>query len=108
MEEKKEERTLYIPTGVTAKKEFFKGFGKDSVRPAIIGILFTAFLVITVSIFVKSEAVLVLLGSIGFAGSILLNMKNIAGQSVVEIVQHMVSFAGSQKIYPYRYKDEWK
>ena len=43
----------------------------------------------------------------GIFGSVMMTTKDQSNLSVVDQVQNLVRFLRGQKIYPYRYGDEW-
>ena len=43
----------------------------------------------------------------GIFGSVMMTTKDQSNLSVVDQVQNLVRFLRSQKVYPYRYGDEW-
>jgi hypothetical protein len=49
----------------------------------------------------------VVLALTGIFGSVMMTTKDQSNLSVVDQVQNLVRFLSGQKIYPYRYGDEW-
>ena len=98
---------LYIPMGVKPDTELFSGFGKRELMQSIIGSLCGG--VIATLIYLISQnvtySVVAILAFI--VGSVMMTTKDQSNMSVVDQVQNMLRFKRSQKIYPYRYGDEW-
>ena len=82
-----EDLKLYIPLGVKPEAELFTGFGKKQLFQTLIGSL--------------------VLALAGIFGSVMMTTKDQRNLSVVDQVQNLVRFLRGQKIYPYRYGDEW-
>lgn len=79
-----EDLKLYIPLGVKPEAELFTGFGKKQLFQSI-----------------------VILALAGIFGSVMMTTKDQSNLSVVDQVQNLIRFLRGQKIYPYRYGDEW-
>ena len=125
-----EDLKLYIPLGVKPEAELFTGFGKKQLFQALIGSLamggvaalvwlFTANVTTTVVLAHNHPSGLVhpsredivtttvVLALAGIFGSVMMTTKDQSNLSVVDQVQNLVRFLRGQKIYPYRYGDEW-
>ena len=74
-----EDLKLYIPLGVKPETELFTANVTTTVVLALAGIF----------------------------GSVMMTTKDQSNLSVVDQVQNLVRFLRGQKIYPYRYGDEW-
>ena len=74
-----EDLKLYIPLGVKPEAELFTANVTTTVVLALAGIF----------------------------GSVMMTTKDQSNLSVVDQVQNLVRFLRGQKIYPYRYGDEW-
>ena len=74
-----EDLKLYIPLGVKPEAELFTANVTTTVVLALAGIF----------------------------GSVMMTTKDQSNLSVVDQVQNLVRFLSGQKIYPYRYGDEW-
>ncbi|WP_353852762.1 hypothetical protein [Dehalobacter restrictus] len=103
-----EDEKLYIPMGVKAEAELFPGFGKKQLLQAVIGSLGAGFVSAFVWLLSQSVTFTVIGVLAGIVGSVMMTTKDQTNLSVVDQVQNMVRFAKSQKIYPYRYGDEWR
>lgn len=103
-----EDEKLYIPMGVKSEAEFFPGFGRKQLLQSVIGSLGAG--VVSAVVWLLSQNVtFTVIGVLsGIVGSVMMTTKDQTNQSVVDQVQNMVRFAKSQKIYPYRYGDEWR
>lgn len=107
MEERKKQ-TLYIPQGLKTRVEIFDGFGKEELFKTIIvsvvagvidGLLFLIF---------KNVVTSVVFMLVVISGSVMMLTKDKTNISVVDQVGFMMRFARSQKVYKYKYLDEWK
>ena len=96
-----EDLKLYIPLGVKPEAELFTGFGKKQLFQALIGSLVMGGAAALVWLFT------VVLALTGIFGSVMMTTKDQSNLSVVDQVQNLVRFLSGQKIYPYRYGDEW-
>lgn len=99
---------LYIPMGVKPETELFKGFGKKQMLQAAVGSLGFGLLAGLMWIFTQNVTVTMIVGLSGIAGSVMMTAKDQSNLSVVNQIGNMFRFARSQKIYPYRYGDEWR
>ncbi len=102
-----ESDTLYIPMGVRTEAELFNGFGKKELIRALIGSLFCCFIALLIHICSGNVAMTMIMVLTGIFGSVILTTRDSNNLSVVDQLSHMVIFARGQKIYPYRYQDEW-
>ena len=94
-----EDLKLYIPLGVKPETELFTGFGKKQ--------LFQGGVAALVWLFTANVTTTVVLALAGIFGSVMMTTKDQSNLSVVDQVQNLVRFLRGQKIYPYRYGDEW-
>ena len=58
-------------------------------------------------LFTANVTTTVVLALAGIFGSVMMTTKDQSNLSVVDQVQNLVRFLRGQKIYPYRYGDEW-
>ena len=100
-----EDLKLYIPLGVKPEAELFTGFGKKQLFQALIGSLVMG--AALVWLFTANVTTTVVLALTGIFGSVMMTTKDQSNLSVVDQVQNLVRFLSGQKIYPYRYGDEW-
>ena len=98
-----EDLKLYIPLGVKPEAELFTGFGKKQLFQALIGSLVMG----GAAALVANVTTTVVLALTGIFGSVMMTTKDQSNLSVVDQVQNLVRFLSGQKIYPYRYGDEW-
>ncbi len=102
-----EKHTLYIPQGIKLRSEIFEGFSKIELYKTIIvsivaGIIMSVLFLLTQTV----SLCLVLFLSVIFA-TVMVLTKDKNNVSVVDQLGFMVRFAKSQKIYKYKYLDEW-
>ena len=105
-----EDLKLYIPLGVKPEAELFTGFGKKQLFQSIVGSLVMggiAALAARVWLFTANVTTTVVLALAGIFGSVMMTTKDQSNLSVVDQVQNLIRFLRGQKIYPYRYGDEW-
>ena len=95
-----EDLKLYIPLGVKPEAELFTGFGKKQLFQALIGSLVMGGVAALVWLFTANVTTTVVLALAGIFGSVMMT-------TVVDQVQNLARFLRGQKIYPYRYGDEW-
>lgn len=98
---------FYIPVGVKSENEIFTGFGKKELRNSAIGSLIGGLVSFVVWSFKKDVATTVVIILVGIFGSVMMTVRDQSNQSVVDQVSNLINFSRSQKIYPYRYIDEW-
>ncbi len=103
-----EKDTLYIPMGVKTEPELFSGFGKKEFGRAFIGSVICCVIALLIWIFTANVAMTMIMVLTGIFGSVIMTTRDSNNLSVVDQLINMMSFARSQKIYPYRYKDEWE
>lgn len=103
-----EDEKLYIPMGVKTEVEIFQGFGKKQLLQSVIGSLGAGAVSAFVWLFTQNVTFTVIGILTGIVGSVMMTTKDQTNLSVVDQLQHMLRFAKSQKIYPYRYGDEWR
>ena len=58
-------------------------------------------------LFTGNVTTTVILALAGLFGSVMMTTKDQSNLSVVDQVQNLIRFLRGQKIYPYRYGDEW-
>ena len=73
-----EEENLYIPMGLKEEDEYWQGFGRKELIETAI------------------------------AASIMFYTKDYTNLSIYDQVRNMMDFKKSQKIYEYKYLDEWQ
>ena len=102
-----EDLTLYIPQGVKPEAELFTGFGKKQLFQSIEGSLVMGGIAALAWLFTWNVTTTVILALAGIFGSVMMTTKDQSNLSVVDQVQNLIRFLRGQKIYPYRYGDEW-
>ena len=103
-----EEEKLYMPTGITNKKEYFKGFGREefiiSLKVGIITLIITA-----IYYGISQNAFFAMVFYIFVVGStVIMLTKNDYNISPVNYFMQYLRFKREQKIYKYKYQDEWE
>lgn len=99
---------LYIPMGVKPEAEFFRGFGKKQMIQAAVGSLFGGVLACILWFITQNVTAVMITALTVIAGSVMMTTKDQSNMSVVDQIANMIRFAKSQKVYPYRYGDEWR
>lgn len=102
-----EDLKLYIPLGVKPEAELFTGFGKKQLLQSIVGSLGMGGVAALVWLFTGNVTTTVVIVLAGIFGSVMMTTKDQLNLSVVDQVQNLVRFLRGQKVYPYRYGDEW-
>ena len=102
-----EDLKLYIPLGVKPEAELFTGFGKKQLFQSIVGSLVMGGIAALAWLFTGNVTTTVILALAGIFGSVMMTTKDQSNLSVVDQVQNLIRFLRGQKIYPYRYGDEW-
>ena len=102
-----EDLKLYIPLGVKPEAELFTGFGKKQLFQSIVGSLVMGGIAALAWFFTENVTTTVILALAGIFGSVMMTTKDQSNLSVVDQVQNLIRFLRGQKIYPYRYGDEW-
>lgn len=74
---------------------------------ALIGSLVMGGVAALVWLFTANVTTTVVLALAGIFGSVMMTTKDQSNLSVVDQVQNLARFLRGQKIYPYRYGDEW-
>ena len=99
---------LYIPQGLKTRVEIFDGYGKEELFKTILvtiaaSVLDAVFFFISRNVVVSAAMMLV-----AISGSVMMLTKDKTNISVVDQVGYKVRFARSQKVYKYKYLEEWK
>ena len=102
-----EDLKLYIPLVVKPEAELFTGFGKKQLFQSIVGSLVMGGIAALAWLFTGNVTTTVILALAGIFGSVMMTTKDQSNLSVVDQVQNLIRFLRGQKIYPYRYGDEW-
>ena len=87
--------------------ELFTGFGKNQLFQSIVGSLVMGGIAALAWLFTGNVTTTVILVLAGIFGSVMMTTKDQSNLSVVDQVQNLIRFLRGQKIYPYRYGDEW-
>lgn len=102
------EEKLYIPTGVKAEAEFFRGFGRKQMIQAAVGTVGFGIIAGILWLITRNVTTTMITALSGCAGSIMMTAKDTSNLSVVDQVSNMIRFSRSQKVYLYRYGKEWE
>jgi len=99
---------LYNPMGLKEKEEYWNGFGKIEAMQSVITIIILNVINLIIFSVKKSTsfASIFFLTSVG--ASIMFYTKDVVNLSVYDRMRNMIAFHRSQKIYEYKYLDEWK
>ncbi len=101
-------QTLYIPQGLKTRVEIFDGFGKEELLKTIVVTLVAGGIDALLFLIFKNVVTSVVFMLIAISGSVMMLTKDKTNISVVDQVGFMVRFARSQKVYKYKYLEEWK
>ena len=101
-------QTLYIPQGLKTRVEIFDGFGKEELVKTILVTLVAGGIDALLFLMFRNVVTSVVFMLIAISGSVMMLTKDKTNISVVDQVGFMVRFARSQKIYKYKYLEEWK
>ena len=107
MEERKK-NALYIPQGLKTRVEIFDGYGKEELMKTLLVTTLVGVVDVFYYLIFRNTVVSVVMILVAIAGSVMMFTKDHTNISVVDQVGFMVRFARSQKIYPYKYLDEWR
>ena len=107
MSERKKQ-SLYIPQGLKTKVEIFDGYGKEELFKTIIATIVAGIFDILMYLIFRNTVISMVFILVAISGSVMMLTKDKNNISVVDQVGFMVKFARSQKIYKYKYLDEWE
>jgi type IV secretory pathway VirB3-like protein len=99
MDEQRE--TLYIPTNIKTRQEFFNGFGFPELMQTLViaAISFMIAMILYAENQNVSGAVLIVIISI--AATVVCVSKDRNNQSMLDYVKNMIRFSREQREYPY-------
>lgn len=101
-------QTLYIPQGLKTRVEIFDGFGKEELVKTILVTLVAGGMDALLFLIFRNVVTSVVFMLIAIAGSVMMLTKDKNNISVVDQVGFMIRFSKSQKVYKYKYLEEWK
>lgn len=107
MEERKK-NALYIPQGLKTRVEIFDGYGKEELMKTLLVTTLVGVIDFFYYLVFKNTVASVVIILVTIAGSVMMLTKDHTQISVVDQVGFMIRFSRSQKIYPYKYQDEWR
>jgi Cu/Ag efflux pump CusA len=102
-----EKQSLYIPQGLKTRVEIFEGYGKEELFKTIIATVIAGVFDILLYLIFKNTVTSMVFILVAIFGSVMMLTKDKNNISVVDQVGFMVRFAKSQKVYRYKYLDEW-
>ena len=106
--EQKNQGDLYIPAYVTAKHEYFPGFGKKELYITIFMSAFIIFFSIIIYGIVRDLSIPILTVLIGVPACAGFNTRVEGNISMRLFIMLFIAYLKEQQIYLYRYIDEWK
>lgn len=101
-------QSLYIPQGLKTRVEIFDGFGKEELFKTIVVTIVAGGIDALLFLMFRNVVTSVVFMLIAISGSVMMLTKDKTNISVVDQVGFMVRFARSQKVYKYKYLEEWK
>lgn len=104
----KQKQTLYIPQGLKIRVEIFDGYGKEELFKTVIITLISGLVDVLLFLVFRNVVVSIVFMLVMVSGSVMMLTKDKSNISVIDQVRFMVKFARSQKIYKYKYLEEWK
>ncbi len=107
MNEHNERDMLYIPMGLKVRNEIFDGFGKEELFCSIITSIAAGVVVLMLYFLTGNVSICIVIMMSAIAGSVMMFTKDRTNLSVFDQIRNMVRFARIQKVYPYKYYDEW-
>jgi len=100
---------LYIPANAKIQSEIFPGFGKKELVKSLFGITFGIIIAMILHLITKEISVTIIsIVATAFISVMMCTKIENIRQSVVDLVIDHIRFSNSQKIYPYRYLNEWE
>ena len=104
VEEQRE--TLYIPTNIKTKQEFFSGYGFMELMKTLV--MAALGLIVGLMIYAKNQNIstVILIVMVVISATIVCVSKDRNNQSIVDYVDNMIKFSRSQKIYRYIRKED--
>lgn len=107
MSERKKQ-SLYIPQGLKTRVEIFDGYGKEELFKTIIVTVIAGIFDAFMYFIFRNTVISMVFILVVISGSVMMLTKDKNNISVVDQVGFMIKFARSQKVYRYKYLDEWK
>ena len=101
-------QSLYIPQGLKVRVELFDGFGKEELFTTILVTIVVGVMDVLFYLLFRNVVTSVVTILVAIAGSVMMLTKDKTNISVVDQIGFMVRFARSQKVYKYKYLEEWK
>lgn len=101
-------QTLYIPQGLSTRVEILEGYGKEELYKTIFVTIVTGMIDLLMYLLFRNVVASIVTILVAIFGSVMLLTKDKMNCSVVDQIGFMIRFARSQKIYRYKYLEEWK
>lgn len=104
-----EEENLYIPMGLKEDDEYWQGFGrKELIQATVTVAILTAIDVLLYKTVFKNTIFVTVFFLTSIAASVMFYTKDYTNLSIYDQIKNMIDYQKSQKIYEYRYLDEWQ
>ncbi|SKC80042.1 hypothetical protein [Maledivibacter halophilus] len=103
----KQNQSLYIPLGLKTRTELFEGFGKEELIKSAIVTLIAGGIDTIIYILTKNTTFSVVFILCSISAAVMMFTKDITNISAYDQMKFMIRFAKSQKVYKYKYLDEW-
>ncbi|GKX31383.1 hypothetical protein SH1V18_38630 [Vallitalea longa] len=100
--------SLYIPLGLKTRTELFEGFGKSELVKSIIVTLIAGGIDTIIYMITNNTTFTVVFILCSISGAVMMFTKDITNISAYDQIRFMIRFARSQKVYNYKYLDEWE
>lgn len=106
MSERKKQ-SLYIPQGLKTRVEIFDGYGKEEFFKTIMASVIAGILDVLMYLVFRNTVISMVFILVAISASVMMLTKDKNNISVVDQAGFMIRFVKSQKIYKYKYLDEW-
>jgi hypothetical protein len=100
--------SLYIPIGITEKRELWTGFGKEEMTKSLITSIFLNGINFIIYMINKNISFSMIFFLTSVAGTIMFFQKDNSGLSVSSQLKNMIKYSKSQKFYKYKYIIEYE
>jgi hypothetical protein len=106
--ENRRKQMLYIPQGLKTRVEIFDGYGKEELFKTVLVTLVAGALDALMFLIFRNVVTSIVFMLITISGTVMMLTKDKNNISVVDQVGFMLKFVRSQKVYKYKYQDEWR
>ena len=100
--------TLYIPSNIKTRQEYFEGYGQSELYKTIVTAAICGISCAVLYGFTRSMAMCIVIFLSSIAASVMFVTKDRNNLSVLDQVIHMARFNRAQQKYKYIYIDEWR